>query len=123
MDIQAALGTETLTINPGMRIAVPTGLHISMPQTIEAQVRPRSGLALKYGLTVANAPGTIDSDYRGEIHVLLINFGQEAIVITDGMRVAQLIFAPVLHPEIIKSDNLDETERGLGGFGSTGPGQ
>ena len=123
MDIQAALGTETLTINPGMRIAVPTGLHISMPQTIEAQVRPRSGLALKYGLTVANAPGTIDSDYRGEIHVLLINFGQEAIEITDGMRVAQLIFAPVLHPEIIKSDNLDETERGLGGFGSTGPGQ
>ena len=123
MDIQAALGTETLTINPGMRIAVPTGLHISMPQTIEAQVRPRSGLALKYGLTVANAPGTIDSDYRGEIHVLLINFGQEAIVITDGMRVAQLIFAPVLHPEIIKSDNLDETDRGLDGFGSTGPGQ
>ena len=123
MDIQAALGTETLTIAPGMRIAVPTGLHVSMPQAIEAQVRPRSGLALKHGLTVANAPGTIDSDYRGEIHVLLINLGQEAVDITDGMRVAQLIFAPVLHPEIIKSDNLDKTERGSGGFGSTGTGK
>ncbi len=123
IDIQAALGTETLTIAPGMRVAVPTGLHLSMPQTVEAQIRPRSGLALKHGLTVANAPGTIDSDYRGEIHVLLINLGQEAIDITDGMRVAQLIFAPVLHPEIIKSDNLGETERGSGGFGSTGTGR
>ena len=123
MDIQAALGTETLTIAPGMRIAVPTGLHVSMPQTIEAQVRPRSGLALKHGLTVANAPGTIDSDYRGEIHVLLINLGQKAIDITDGMRIAQLIFSPVLRPEIIKSDNLDETERDSGGFGSTGTGR
>ena len=123
MDIQAALGTETLTIAPGMRIAVPTGLHVSMPQAIEAQVRPRSGLALKHGLTVANAPGTIDSDYRGEIHVLLINLGQEAVDITDGMRVAQLIFAPVLHPEIMKSDNLDETKRGSCGFGSTGTGK
>ncbi len=123
MDIQAALGTETLTIAPGMRIAVPTGLHVSMPQAIEAQVRPRSGLALKHGLTVANAPGTIDSDFRGEIHVLLINLGQEAVDITDGMRVAQLIFAPVLHPEIMKSDNLDETKRGSCGFGSTGTGK
>ena len=123
MDVQAALGTETLTIAPGMRIAVPTGLHISLPKMIEAQVRPRSGLAFKYGLTVANAPGTIDSDYRGEIYVLLINLGQETINITDGMRVAQLIFAPVLHPEIIKSDKLDETERGSGGFGSTGTGR
>ena len=123
MDIQAALGTEILTIAPGMRIAVPTGLHVSMPQTIEAQVRPRSGLALKHGLTVANAPGTIDSDYRGEIHVLLINLGQKEIDITDGMRIAQLIFSPVLRPEIIKSDNLDETERDSGGFGSTGTGR
>ena len=123
MDIQAALGTEILTIAPGMRIAVPTGLHVSMPQTIEAQVRPRSGLALKHGLTVANAPGTIDSDYRGEIHVLLINLGQKKIDITDGMRIAQLIFSPVLRPEIIKSDNLDETERDSGGFGSTGTGR
>lgn len=120
MDIQAALRAETLTIGPGMRIAVPTGLHVSMPPTIEAQVRPRSGLALKHGLTIANAPGTIDSDYRGEIHVLLINLGQDSIEIVDGMRIAQLIFAPVLHPKIIKSDNLDETERGSGGFGSTG---
>ena len=123
MDIQAALGTEILTISPGMRITVPTGLHVSMPQTIEAQVRPRSGLALKHGLTVANAPGTIDSDYRGEIHVLLINLGQKEIDITDGMRIAQLIFSPVLRPEIIKSDNLDETERDSGGFGSTGTGR
>jgi dUTP pyrophosphatase len=89
---------------------------------MEAQIRPRSGLALKQGLTVVNAPGTIDSDYRGEIKVLLINLGQEPVEITDGMRIAQMVLASVLRPEITHSDKLDDTERGAGGFGSTGTG-
>jgi dUTP pyrophosphatase len=87
---------------------------------MEAQIRPRSGLALKQGVTVVNAPGTIDSDYRGEIKILLINLGQEPVEITDGMRIAQMVLAPILRPEITHRDTLDETERGSGGFGSTG---
>ena len=122
MDLQAALGPDTVTLLPGMRTAVPTGLHLSMPPTMEAQIRPRSGLALKQGVTVVNAPGTIDSDYRGEIKILLINLGQDPVEITDGMRIAQMVLAPILRPEITHRDTLDETERGSGGFGSTGTG-
>ena len=122
MDLQAALGLDTVMLLPGMRTAVPTGLHLSMPPTMEAQIRPRSGLALKQGVTVVNAPGTIDSDYRGEIKILLINLGQEPVEITDGMRIAQMVLAPILRPEITHRDTLDETERGSGGFGSTGTG-
>ena len=122
MDLQAALGPDIVTLLPGMRTAVPTGLHLSMPPTMEAQIRPRSGLALKQGVTIINAPGTIDSDYRGEIKILLINLGQEPVEITDGMRIAQMVLAPILRPEITHSDTLDETERGSGGFGSTGTG-
>ena len=122
MDLQAALGPDTVTLLPGMRTAVPTGLHLSMPPAMEAQIRPRSGLALKQGVTVVNAPGTIDSDYRGEIKILLINLGQEPVEITDGMRIAQMVLAPILRPEITHRDTLDETERGSGGFGSTGTG-
>ena len=122
MDLQAALGPNTVTLLPGMRTAVPTGLHLSMPPTMEAQIRPRSGLALKQGVTVVNAPGTIDSDYRGEIKILLINLGQEPVEITDGMRIAQMVLAPILRPEITQRDTLDGTERGSGGFGSTGTG-
>ena len=122
MDLQAAIGPDTITLLPGMRTAVPTGLHLSMPPTMEAQIRPRSGLALKQGVTVVNAPGTIDSDYRGEIKILLINLGQEPVEITDGMRIAQMVLAPILRPEITHRNTLDETERGSGGFGSTGTG-
>ena len=122
MDLQAALGPDTVTLLPGMRTAVPTGLHLSIPPTMEAQIRPRSGLALKQGVTVVNAPGTIDSDYRGEIKILLINLGQEPVEITDGMRIAQMVLAPILRPEITQRDTLDGTERGSGGFGSTGTG-
>ena len=122
MDLQAALGPDTVMLLPGMRTAVPTGLHLSMPPTMEAQIRPRSGLALKQGVTVVNAPGTIDSDYRGEIKILLINLGQEPVEITDGMRIAQMVLSPILRPEITHRDTLDETERGSGGFGSTGTG-
>ena len=119
MDICAAL-SEPLTINPMQREAVPTGLAMAIPQGYEVQVRPRSGLAYKHGLTVANAPGTIDSDYRGEVKVILINLGDAPVEITHGMRIAQLVFAPVAMaaPEIVT--HLDETDRGAGGFGSTG---
>ena len=119
MDICAALSAP-LTINPMQREAVPTGLAMAIPQGYEVQVRPRSGLAFKHGLTVANAPGTIDSDYRGEVKVILINLGDAPVEITHGMRIAQMVFAPVAKavPEIVT--HLDETERGSGGFGSTG---
>ena len=119
MDICAAL-SEPLTINPMQREAVPTGLAMAIPQGYEVQVRPRSGLAYKHGLTVANATGTIDSDYRGEVKVILINLGDAPVEITHGMRIAQLVLAPVsiAAPEIVT--HLDETDRGAGGFGSTG---
>ena len=119
MDICAALSAP-LTIKPMQREAVPTGLTMAIPQGYEVQVRPRSGLAFKHGLTVANAPGTIDSDYRGEVKVILINLGDAPVVITHGMRIAQIVFAPVATaaPKIVT--HLDETERGAGGFGSTG---
>lgn len=119
MDLLAAVDAP-LTLSPGNRHLVPTGLSIALPPGTEAQIRPRSGLALKHGITVLNAPGTIDADYRGEVKVLLANLGQEDFVITRGMRIAQMIVAPYLRVSWDLLDNLEETERGEGGFGSTG---
>ena len=120
VDLQAALPDGPVTIAPMGRLAVPTGLFMAMPEGVEAQIRPRSGLALRQGLTVSNAPGTIDADYRGEIKVLLINLGTETITIEHGMRIAQMIFSPVLKASFRLTDQLDDTLRGSGGFGSTG---
>jgi dUTP pyrophosphatase len=120
VDLQAALPKGAVELPPQQRAAVPTGLFIAMPEGVEAQIRPRSGLALKTGLTVANAPGTIDADYRGEIKVLLINLGTETITIDHGMRIAQMIFSPVLKVTFQLTDKLNYTLRGDGGFGSTG---
>jgi dUTP pyrophosphatase len=119
MDLRANL-TETLTIAPLQRVLVPTGLFMALPIGYEAQIRPRSGLAFKHGITVLNSPGTIDADYRGEIKVLLINFGTESFDIKEGERIAQMVIAKheVAQWEIVES--LDETNRGAGGYGSTG---
>lgn len=119
MDIAAAI-TADIVIAPGARHAVPSGLAIAVPAGHEAQIRPRSGLALRHGVTVANAPGTIDSDYRGEIKVILINLGEAPITISRGMRIAQMVVAPVIQASLALVDTLDSTERGDGGFGSTG---
>ncbi len=119
VDLLACI-TEPLTLLPGKRAMVPTGLSIALPEGYEAQVRPRSGLAAKNGVTVLNTPGTIDSDYRGEIKVILINLGEKPLEITRGMRIAQMVFAPVTQGVWQVVDCLDETERGTGGFGSTG---
>ena len=119
MDLRAALD-EDLVLGPGERGLVPTGLYLEIPPGYEAQVRPRSGLALKRGLTVLNAPGTIDADYRGEVGVILVNLSLEEERIEPGDRIAQLLFAPVLQGELIEVATLEETERGSGGFGSTG---
>ena len=119
IDIQAALETETV-LTSGQRMAVPTGLAMAIPQGFEIQVRPRSGLALRHGLTIANAPGTIDSDYRGEVKIMLINLGQDDVTITRGMRIAQLVVAPVSRALLQVVDSLEATDRGSGGFGSTG---
>jgi dUTP pyrophosphatase len=107
-------------IAPGDRALVPTGLAVAIPEGYEAQVRPRSGLAARHGLTILNSPGTIDADYRGEIQVLLINHGNELIGINRGMRIAQLVIAPVVRAHIVEAASLDNTSRGSGGFGSTG---
>ncbi|MFM8753586.1 MAG: dUTP diphosphatase [Phenylobacterium sp.] len=121
MDLRAAVPEEApLVLRPGARTAVPTGLAFALPVGFEAQVRPRSGLALKSGVTVANAPGTIDQDYRGELKVLLINLGEEDFVIRRGDRVAQLVIAPVVQAAWREVGGLDATDRGAGGFGSTG---
>jgi dUTP pyrophosphatase len=121
MDLRAAVsGDEALVLSPGTRAAVPTGLAFALPGGFEAQVRPRSGLALKAGVTVANAPGTIDADYRGELKVLLINLGAEDFVIRRGDRIAQLVIAPVVQASWCEVENLDATDRGTAGFGSTG---
>ena len=117
VDLRAS---EPCVIPPGGRALVPTGLRIALPEGYEAQVRPRSGLALKHGVTLLNSPGTIDSDYRGEIGVILINLGQEPFSIQPGDRIAQMVFAPVTRGVWDEVDVLDETERGAGGFGSTG---
>jgi dUTP pyrophosphatase len=118
-DLHARL-EETVSLEPGQRYLVPTGLRLQLPAGFEAQVRPRSGLAVKHGVTCLNSPGTIDSDYRGEVKVLLVNLGTEAFDITDGERIAQLIIAPVVMAEFIPAGQLSETIRGDAGFGSTG---
>ncbi|MBI2979099.1 MAG: dUTP diphosphatase [Rhodospirillales bacterium] len=120
-DLLAAVG-EPVTLMPGQRVLVPTGIAIALPQGYEAQVRPRSGLAAEHGVTLLNSPGTIDADYRGEIGVLLINHGAAPFKITRGMRVAQLVIAPVSRARWREADALEETARGAGGFGSTGTG-
>ena len=118
-DLSAALDAP-VTLAPGARALVPTGIALAMPADMEAQVRPRSGLALKHGLTLLNAPGTIDADYRGEVGVILANLGSEPFVVEPGMRIAQLVFATVAHPEIRLADALPDSGRGAGGFGHSG---
>lgn len=121
MDVRAAVAEdEPLTLEPGDRALVPTGLTFAIPQGYEMQVRPRSGLAFKHGITCLNTPGTIDSDYRGELKVLLINLGKEAFTIQRGERIAQLLLAPVIQGEWRAVSVLPDTSRGEGGFGSTG---
>ena len=117
MDVRSV---EDLTIPVGGRALVHTGLVMLLPAGYEAQVRPRSGLALKYGVTVLNAPGTIDSGYRGEVGVILANFGDADFQVKKGDKIAQIVIAPVTQPQIEESDKIDETDRGAGGFGSTG---
>jgi dUTP pyrophosphatase len=116
----ASAADEAITLAPGGRAVVPTGLAFAIPQGFEGQVRPRSGLARKHGVTLTNAPGTIDSDYRGEVQVLLINLGDAPHVIQPGDRIAQLVIAPVVEAELEEAESLDETKRGDGGFGHTG---
>lgn len=121
LDLLAAVpSTAPVTLAPGARVLVPTGLAIALPEGYEAQVRPRSGLAARHGLTILNAPGTIDADYRGEIQVLLVNLGSESVVVSRGMRIAQLVIAPVVRAHIVETASLEKTSRGSGGFGSTG---
>jgi dUTP pyrophosphatase len=121
MDVRAAVpAAEPMVLKPGERAMVPTGLAVAIPEGFEIQVRPRSGLAAKHGLTCLNTPGTIDSDYRGEIKVILINLSQEAFTIQRGERIAQLVLAPVTRLAWQQVETLDETVRGAGGFGSTG---
>lgn len=121
LDLLAAIRDDApLTLMPGHRLLVPTGLIVAVPPGYEAQVRPRSGLALKHGITVLNAPGTIDADYRGEIGVLLINHGEAAFTIKRGERIAQLVIAPVARANLVVAATLSSTGRGSGGFGSTG---
>jgi dUTP pyrophosphatase len=121
LDLLAAVPEDTpLVLLPGKHAMVPTGLTIALPEGYEAQVRPRSGLAAKHGVTVLNAPGTVDADYRGEINVLLINHGAEPFAIRRGERIAQMVIASVTRGEFVAADQLSSTERGSGGFGSTG---
>jgi dUTP pyrophosphatase len=121
MDLRAAVAADQpLTLPPGQRALVPTGFIFEIPEGYEAQIRPRSGLAFKNGITCLNAPGTIDSDYRGEVKALLINHGQEDFVIERGMRIAQMVIAPVTQVSVSEISEISETLRGAGGFGSTG---
>lgn len=121
LDLAAAVPMQApLTLAPGGRALIPTGLCMALPEGYEGQVRPRSGLALSNAITVLNAPGTIDSDYRGEVAVMLINHGVAPFVVTRGMRIAQLVVAPVSRVSCVETDDLDATSRGTGGFGSTG---
>jgi dUTP pyrophosphatase len=119
MDLSAAVEGD-VAIAPGKRAMVPTGISIELPEGFEAQVRPRSGLAAKNGITVLNAPGTVDSDYRGEVNVILINLGDAPFVVTRGMRIAQMIIARHERAVLVESETLSETQRGAGGHGSTG---
>jgi len=121
LDLLAAVSaTDPVILAPGERSLVPTGIAVALPEGYEAQVRPRSGLAVRHGLTVLNSPGTIDADYRGEIQVLLANLSNAQVTITRGMRVAQLVVAPVVRAQILEVASLDKTQRGSDGFGSTG---
>jgi len=122
MDLVAAV-EEPVTLAPSERALVPTGLHIAVPPGHEAQIRPRSGLAVKHGLSIVNAPGTVDSDYRGEVKVSLINLGAERFTVERGMRIAQMVIAPVTRAEVIEVRELSDTARGAGGFGSSGLGR
>jgi dUTP pyrophosphatase len=121
LDLLAAVPADApVTLAPGARALVPTGIALALPPDCEAQVRPRSGLAARHGVTVLNAPGTIDADYRGEVQVILINHGNEPVTISRGMRIAQMVVAPVVRVHLIEKSSLDDTTRGEGGFGSTG---
>jgi dUTP pyrophosphatase len=120
LDLRAALPDGPLRLEPGARLLVPTGLVLELPVGTEGQVRPRSGLALRHGVTLLNTPGTIDADYRGEVGVILINHGREAFTVQHGDRIAQLVIAAVLQAAIVEVEELSETTRGSGGFGSTG---
>jgi dUTP pyrophosphatase len=120
LDLLAAVTGDGVVIAPGERALIPTGIAIALPADNEGQVRPRSGLAVRHGITVLNAPGTIDADYRGEVQVALINLGHEPFTVTRGARIAQLVIAPVSRAELREVDSLDVTERAAGGFGSTG---
>jgi dUTP pyrophosphatase len=123
LDLVAAIPADApIVLEPGERRIVVTGLVLEIPEGFEAQVRPRSGLALKYGVTILNAPGTIDSDYRGELAAILINHGPESFRIARGDRIAQLVFAPVVQARLAVAETLSDTDRGAGGFGSTGRG-
>ena len=119
MDLRAFLA-EDLPVPPMGRAKIPTGLRLEIPEGFEGQVRPRSGLAIRYGVTVLNSPGTVDSDYRGELEVILANFGEETFTVKDGDRIAQLVIAPVFRAEILEAGELTSTIRSGGGFGSTG---
>jgi dUTP pyrophosphatase len=121
MDLRAAVPETTpMTLAPGARMAVPTGMIFEIPDGFEGQVRPRSGLALNHGITCLNSPGTVDSDYRGEVKVILANLGAEPFTVTRGMRIAQLVIAPVARAEIVEAGETAASARGAGGFGSTG---
>jgi dUTP pyrophosphatase len=119
MDVAAAIESD-IVIAPGERHAVPTGFAMAVPDGHEVQIRPRSGLALRHGVTIANAPGTIDSDYRGEVSIILINLGESPFTVSRGMRIAQMVVAAVIQASPVRVDRLDATDRGDGGFGSTG---
>jgi dUTP pyrophosphatase len=121
LDLLAAIPAEqTIVIEPGRVASVPTGIALALPAGTEGQVRPRSGLAVRHGITVLNAPGTVDSDYRGEIQIILVNLGTEPFTVRRGMRVAQLVIAPTVRAQLIEVASLEDTARGSGGFGSTG---
>jgi dUTP pyrophosphatase len=121
LGLMAAIAADaSVTLAPYARALIPTGLAVALPHGSEAQVRPRSGLAARHGITVLNSPGTVDADYRGEIQVVLINLGSEPFTVTRGMRIAQLVIAPVQQARLIEAATLDDTARGAGGFGSTG---
>jgi len=119
MDIRASV-KEPVVLKPGEIRLIPTGLAVSIPSGYEGQIRPRSGLALKYGIGIVNSPGTIDSDYRGEIHIIIINWGEQPFTIRRGDRIAQMVVAKVFRADIIEVDELDYTQRGVGGFGHSG---
>ena len=122
-DLRADTGGAALVLSPGARVLIQTGLRVAVPEGYEMQVRPRSGLALKHGITVANAPGTVDSDYRGPLGVILVNLGDAPFEVTHGMRIAQAVVAPVVRATWEAAETLPETARGAGGFGSTGTGR